>query len=150
MSNIIVSLKRLLNNMLHSEKGASDSVLITFIGIATGVVLMFVVPIMFVSGQNTDIAQNVAESATAEFGYKIATASKIKVADFEEYEKNLLSTGNTFEITIEVQHLDENFGAKNGEGSQDLIGENQRYSTFYSNITEDIELNKRRQCNNYI
>ena len=144
MSNIIVSLKKLLNNMLHDEKGAYDSVVATWIGITTGVVLMFVVPIMFVAGQNTDIAQNVAESATAEFGYKIVTASKIKVTDFEEYEQKLLSTGNTFEITIEVQHLDENFGAKNGVASQDLIGENQRYSTFYSNITEDIELNKRR------
>lgn len=137
-------IKKLFNNILHNQKGAADSILITFIGIGIGVVIMFVFPLMAVSERNDDIAQNLAQTATAEFGNKIAISGKIMPSDYYEYEQELFSTGNTFEITIEVQHLDENFGKKNSTTSGDLIGENERYSTFYSNgiPEEGIELKK--------
>ena len=137
MANIIMSMKKIFRNMLHNQKGASDSILITIIGIAVGATVMFVFPLMAVSERNDDIAQSLAQTATAEFGDKIAISGVINPSDYNEYEQKLLSTGNTFEITIEVQHLDENFGKKNSATSGDLIGENQRYSTFYSNGIPD-------------
>lgn len=130
MSNVIISIKAILNKMLHNEKGASDSILISFIGIGIGVGLMFIVPLMSVSERNDDIAQSVAQVATAEFGDKIAVSGTIKPLDYEEYEQKLIATGNTYEIEIEIQHLDENFGKKNSTTSVEMIGENQRYSTF--------------------
>ena len=62
----------------------------------------------------------------------------LTVVSQEEYEQKLLSTGNTFDVEIEVQHLDENFGKKNSLTSGDLIGENERYSTFTTDILDNM------------
>jgi len=129
---------------LHNQKGAADSIFITIIGIVIGAILMFVVPLMSVAERNDDIAQSLAQTATAEFGNKIAISGVINASDYYEYEQKLLSAGNIYEITIEIQHLDENFGKKQSTTSGDLVGENQRYSTFYSNgiPEEGIKLKK--------
>lgn len=46
----------------------------------------------------------------------------------------LAATGNTYDVEIEVQHLDENPGKKATSTSGSLIGENVYYSTFTTEI----------------
>lgn len=96
--------------------------------------LLFVVPLISISERNDDIAQSVVQTATAEFVDKISVSGLIKPNDYEEYEQKLAATGNTYEIEMEVQVLDENPGKKQGVTSPDLIGENVRYSTFTTEI----------------
>lgn len=50
----------------------------------------------------------------------------------------LAATGNTYDVEIEVQHLDENPGKKSTTTSGDLIGENISYSTFTSEILDKM------------
>lgn len=113
--------------------------LITIIAIFLAATLMFIVPLMSVTERNDDIAQSVVQTATSEFVDTISNAGAIKLSDYEAYTQKLASTGNTFDIEIEVQHLDENPGKKSTSTSGDLIGENVRYSTFTSEIMEKID-----------
>ena len=113
-----------------------DNTLMTIIGLFLVATLMFIVPLMAVTERNDDIAQGVVQTAVSEFTDTVSNAGKIKAIDYETLEQRLSSTGNTFEIVIEVQHIDENPGKKSAITSGDLIGENIRYSTFTSEVLD--------------
>ncbi len=115
----------------------SDS-LITIIAIFLAAVLMFIFPLMSVSERNDDIAQSVVQTATSEFVDTISTVGAIKPSDYEAYTQKLAATGNTYDIEIEVQKLDENVGKKQATTTSDMIGENIRYSTFTSDILNSM------------
>jgi len=121
---------------LNNQKGAMESTLMTIVGLFLVATLMFIVPLMAVSERNNDIAQATAQTAVADFVNNAANAGAIRPSEYEALVAELNSTGNTFEITIEVQHLDENFGKKNNTTSGNLVGENQRYSTFTTEILD--------------
>lgn len=109
--------------------------LITIIAIFLLAVLMFVVPLMSISERNDDISQSVVQTATSEFVGKVSITGLIKPrSDYEAYLAKLSATGNTYEIEIEVQHIDENPGKKSATTSGSLAGENVRYSTFTTEI----------------
>lgn len=115
----------------------SDSLML-IIGIFVAVILMFIFPLMSLSERTDDISQTVVQTATSEFVDKISIAGKIKPSDYEAYASTIGATGNTYEIEIEVQHLDENPGKKSTTTSGDLVGENVRYSTFTSEILGEM------------
>lgn len=115
-----------------------DNTLMTIIGLFLAATLMFVVPLMAMSERNDDISQTVIQTAVSNFVDTVSNAGAIKPSDYEELNTKLASTGNTFEITIEIQHLDENPGKKGTSTSGDLIGENLRYSTFTSETLEHM------------
>lgn len=112
--------------------------LITIIAIFLAAVLMFVFPLMAVSSNQEDVAQLAVTQATQEFVNKVATKGKITQADYDAYVQVLGATGNTYDIKMEVQHLDENPGKKTTATSADLIGENVRYSTFTDDILKSF------------
>ena len=124
----------------------SDSFM-TIIGIIIAVILMFVWPLLAMSEKTDDISQTVVQSATSEFVDKVSISGKIKRSDYDAFIQKITATGNTFDVEIEVQHLDENPGKKSVVTSGSLIGENLRYSTFTAEIedvlkNEDYLLNK--------
>lgn len=111
----------------------SDTLMI-IIAIFLAAILMFIFPLMAVSERNDDIAQSVVQTATSAFVDSVSTKGKIEPSEYEALEQKLAATGNTYEIELEVQHLDENPGKKQATTSGDLIGENVRYSTFTTEI----------------
>ncbi len=115
--------------------------LITIIAIFLAAVLMFVFPLMSITERNDDIAQSLVQTATSEFVDTISNSGAIKASDYEAYLGKLASTGNTYDVEIEVQHLDENPGKKSTSTSGDLIGENVRYSSFTTEVLEGIYSN---------
>lgn len=110
--------------------------LITIIAIFLAAVLMFIFPLLSLSERNDDIAQSVVQSATAELVEQIVADGKISTSKYEEFIEKISATGNSFDVDIEVQHLDENAGKKPSMTSGDLIGENMRYSTYTSEILD--------------
>lgn len=108
--------------------------LITIIAIFLAAVLMFVFPLMAVSNNQEDVTQLAVTEATQEFVNKAATKGKITQEDYDAYVQTLGATGNTYDIKLEVQHLDENPGKKTSTTSVDMIGENVRYSSFTDEI----------------
>ena len=112
--------------------------LITIVAIFLAAILMFIFPLMSVSERNDDIAQSAVQAATSDFAEKIATRGKITPSDYEEFLANIGSTGNTYDVEIEVQKLDENLGKKSSQAAANLIGENSRYKIFTSDILEHM------------
>lgn len=115
----------------------SDTLMVV-IGIFVAVILMFIFPLMSLSERTDDISQTVVQTAASEFVDKVSVAGKIKPSDYEAFAQTIGATGNTYEIGIEVQHLDENPGKKAVTTSGDLVGENVRYSTFTTEILDKM------------
>lgn len=111
--------------------------MVTIIAIFLAAVLMFILPLMSVSERGEDVSQLAVQTATQEFVDKVATKGVITKEDYDAYVQALGITGNTYDIEIEVQHLDGNPGKK--ATIADLIGENLRYSEFTSTILRFIE-----------
>lgn len=112
--------------------------LITIIAIFLAAVLMFIFPLMSVSERNDDIAQTVVQTATSEFTSKISTQGVITVADYENFMNRLAATGNTYDVEIEVQKLDESYGKKSSIVESSSIGENARYSIFTGDVLNNV------------
>ena len=112
--------------------------LITIIAIFLAAILMFIFPLMSISERSDDISQTVVQTATSEFVDQISISGLIRPSDYEVYAQKIGATGNTYDIEIEVQHLDENPGKKAVTTSGDLIGENVRYSTFTTEILDKM------------
>ena len=116
----------------------SDTLMVV-IGIFLAVILMFIFPLMSMSERHDDISQSAVQTATSEFVDKISVKGKITPEDYDQYFGSINAmSGAPYEVEIEVQHLDENPGKKASTTSPDLIGENLRYSTYTSEITDTM------------
>ena len=112
--------------------------LTVIIAIVLAAILMFIVPLMSISERNDDITQLAVQTATSEFVETAATKGKITENDYSAFVQTLAATGNTYDIEMEAQIIDENFGKKQASTSGDLIGENSYYSVYTSTIEDKL------------
>ncbi|MCL2354360.1 MAG: hypothetical protein FWC68_00415, partial [Oscillospiraceae bacterium] len=82
--------------------------LITMLAILLVVLLMIIYPLLVMSENNESISQMAATTITAEFVETVTTQGVIQMSDYEGLLHRLHATGNTFDVEIEVRHLDEN------------------------------------------
>jgi len=116
----------------------SDSLMV-IISIFVAVILMFIFPLMSISDRNDDISQTMVQTQVSEFVDKISVAGKIRPSDYEAFAAAInAANGAPYDIEIEVQHLDDNLQAKVATVSKNLLGENARYSTFTSEIEDEM------------
>lgn len=115
--------------------------LMTVIAIFTATMVMFVFPLMWTANSQEDISQTTVQTLVSNFVNTVATKGKITKIDYEEFIKKLDATGNTFDVEIEVQILDDNPGKKVSKTNKNLIGENIYYSVFTSTILKDYVYN---------
>lgn len=113
--------------------------LITVIAIALAAVLMFVFPLMTMADRTDDVSQLTVETATTEFVDEARTTGKITDDNYNKFLENIGSTGNTYDVEMEIQVLDENPGKKTTQTNIDKIGENVYYSVYTSQILEVLE-----------
>lgn len=113
--------------------------LITIIAIALAAVLMFVFPLMTMSDRTDDVAQLAVESATTDFVDEVATSGKITLANLNELEQTITSTGNTYDVDMVLEVKDANLGKKASQAQKDKIGENASYSVHTTQIEEVLE-----------
>ena len=97
--------------------------LITVIAIVLAAVLMFVFPLMTMSDRTDDVSQLAVETAMDKYSNFVETIS---------------ATGNTYEVQMEVQVLDENPGKKTTQAESTKIGENVYYTMYTSQILDTI------------
>ena len=113
--------------------------LITVIAIGLAAVLMFVFPLMTMSDRTDDVSQLTVQTATTEFVDNIRSTGKIMPDSYSSFIQTITSTGNSYDVEIEVQVLDENPGKKTSQTERDKIGENVYYSIYTSQILDVIE-----------
>ncbi|MBQ2938373.1 MAG: hypothetical protein IJE05_05830 [Clostridia bacterium] len=112
-----------------------EDTLISVIAIALAVILMFVFPLMTMSDRADDVAQLTVEVATTEFVDEIRTTGKITPDEYSKFLENIGSTGNTYNIEMEIKIQDENPDRKITMVSRgEQIGENAYYSIYTSQI----------------
>ena len=82
--------------------------LMSIIGIFFAVILMFIFPTLEMANKSDELSQTVAQVAVTDFVNKVASKGKITELDYNELEQKLYATGNSYDIQIEVQILDDN------------------------------------------
>lgn len=115
--------------------------LITVIAIALAAILMFIFPLMTMADRTDDVSQLSVETATTDFVDKIRATGKITQANYNKFVETITSTGNTYDIEMEVQVKDENLAKKKAQSQTDKIGENVYYSVYTSQIQEEMDAN---------
>ena len=117
-----------------------DSI-ITIVAIFLAAILMFIFPLMSLSERSDDIAQLSVQTTTAEFVDNIRATGKLTLDDYDKFLNPLTATGNSFDVDIQIQKLDENPGVKVTQGQKDKIGENIYYSVYTSQIMDELNAN---------
>lgn len=112
--------------------------LITIIAIFLAAILMFVFPLLSVSERTDDISQLAVQTATSEFVNNARTTGKITLDEYSAFVQTLSATGNSYDIEMEVKHLDENIGKKSEWTNKQVIGENVYYSVYTTQIEDHL------------
>jgi len=113
--------------------------LITIIAIFLAAILMFVFPLMTMSDRTDDVSQLVVETATTEFVDNVRSTGKLTLADYDAYVQEISATGNSYDIDMTVQILDENPGIKTTQAEITKIGENVYYNLYTTQIEEQLK-----------
>lgn len=113
------------------------------VAIFLAAIMMFVFPMMAMSERNDDVAELNVQAAIAEFVNTARNTGKITIAAYDKLVADLYATGNTYDIAIEIQVLDENPSKKQTTlmGNETKMGENISYSIYTSQIMEELDEN---------
>lgn len=117
--------------------------LITIVAIFLAAVLMFVFPLMSMAERTDDVSSLAVQTATTEFVDKVRTTGKLTLDDYDKYIATLSSTGNSFDVEVELQSLDENPGVKTTQAEMTKIGENLYYNYYTSQVEEALSENEK-------
>ena len=112
--------------------------LITVVAIFLAAILMFIFPLMSLAERTDDISSLAVQTATTEFVDGIRTTGKMTLDDYESYLGELTSTGNTFDVEMLIQQLDENPGVKTTQAEATKIGENLYYNIYTTQIMNQL------------
>ena len=115
----------------------SDTV-VTVLAIFLAAILMFIFPLMSTSDRTDDITTQAVESATTDFVDEIRSTGKITQDSYDNFVQTISSTGNSYDVEMEVQVLDDNPGKKVTEAEYTKVGENYYYSEYTTQILDEI------------
>ena len=84
----------------------------TIIAIIVAGILLFIFPLLAVSERNNDIAQTIAKKAVADFVSEVSTTGSVTLEQYNKLLSSLNTTGNTYNVAMEVKKVDANIGKK--------------------------------------
>ena len=109
---------------------------ITVVAIVLAALLMFIFPLMSVSERTDDISQLAVQTATTDFVDKVRTEGKLTADSYQDFIDTITSTGNTYNVAMELQILDENPSVKTTQAEKTKIWENVYYTLYTSQIDD--------------
>lgn len=113
--------------------------LITVVAIFLAAILMFIFPLMSLAERTDDISNLAVQTATTEFVNRITTTGKMTLEDYDAYLSDISSTGNSFDVEILIQQLDENPGVKTTQAEATKIGENLYYNIYTTQVLDELD-----------
>lgn len=119
-----------------------EDTLVEITGIAIAAILMFIFPLITMADRTDDVSQLTVEIATTEFVDEIRTTGKITPNAYSRFLTNIGSTGNAYNVEMEVRVLDENPKRKNIQNNTTGTRENVYYSVYNSQIETALEANR--------
>lgn len=111
----------------------------TIIALFVASVLLFVAPLVTLTDRNDNVVQENVKLIVEEFVTDIKNTGKITMAKYQDFENRLAATGNSYNIEMEIQILDENPGKKLTQANYTKIGENVYYSEYTTQILEKLD-----------
>ena len=111
----------------------------TIIAIFLAAILIGIFPMMAIADRNDDISQLAVQSSVSDFIDTVKKTGRITKDNYDTLKMNLYATGNTYDIGMEVQVLDENPSKKTTQSEKTVIGENIYYSVYTSQIEKELE-----------
>lgn len=111
----------------------------SIVGIVLAVVLLFIFPLMEFAGKNDEIAQTVAQTAVSDFVTTVTSTGEITEFEYNKLIQKLYSTGNSYDIQIEAQILDDNPRRATVTSSEDLMGDLKYYSVYTNTILASVQ-----------
>ena len=110
----------------------------TIIAIFVAAVLLFVVPLVTLTERNDNVVQENVKVIVEEFVTDIKNTGQLTIEKYQDFENRLSATGNTYDIEIELQILDENPGKKTMQANYTKIGENVYYSEYTTQVLDKL------------
>ena len=111
---------------------------ITVITVMLAAILLFIFPMMTLADRTDDISQIAVQTATVEFVDGARKTGKITLNEYDKFIQTIESTGNTYDIEMVLQRLDENPSKKTAQASETVIGENTYYSIYTTQIQDEL------------
>lgn len=121
---------------------------LSVIGIMIASIIMFIVPLLLIADRSDDISQLVVQTAASEFVDEVIKSGKITKDNYQRFVSSLQSSGNTYDIDIEVKILDESTSKMVTDSNPQSIGNNTYYSIFTSQIEDKIRISSTNVNNN--
>ena len=122
--------------------------MISIIAIIVSSIIMFFSPLILIADRSDDISQLLAQTATSEFVNEVVTSGKITTENYQRFVSSLQSSGNTYEIDMEVKILDDTTSKLVTQANPSKIGNNSYYSLFTSQIEDKIGISSQNTTNN--
>lgn len=116
----------------------SDSVM-TIVAIFLAAILMFIFPLMSTADRSDDISQQAIQTATTDFVDDIRSTGRITRDNYDSFFQTISATGNSFDVEMQVEVLDENSNKKTTQTSPTKVGENYSYSVYTSQIIDELD-----------
>ena len=113
--------------------------IVTIVAIFLAAILIGIFPLMSIAERNDDISQLSIQTSISEFVDKVRKTGKITQTDYDALVAALYATGNTYDITVEIQILDENPSKKTTQTDETKIGENVYYSVYTTQIESELK-----------
>lgn len=113
----------------------SDTFITIIVIVVVGLV-MFAFPLITTANQNDKITQTAVQALVSNFVNTAAKEGKITTDNYDSFIQKLYATGNTYDVELEVQVLDDNPGKKGN--NIDTIGENISYSVYTNTIQNEL------------
>lgn len=114
----------------------SDSA-VTIVAIFLAAILMFVFPLMTMADKTDEVTSLAVQTATTEFTNQVRTKGSLSQEDYDNFILTLAATGNSYEVEVVIQKLDEN-PAKKTSGSTTTIGDNVYYTMYTTQVLDSI------------
>ncbi len=115
--------------------------LTTIVAIFLAAILIGIFPMMSIAERNDDISQLSINTSISEFVDTVRKTGRITTETYDALILDLYATGNTYDIAMEAQILDENPSKKTTQADETKIGENIYYSVYTSQIEKALEEN---------
>lgn len=132
-----------------------EDILMSIIGIMAAAIILFIFPLMLVSESADDIAQITAQTVTNNFVDEVIKSGKITTKEYANLKNMLATTGNSYDVDIEVEILDYNTAQRyttdpeHTENAFDSGNKNTYYSIYTSQIEERLRKSDLEDDNEY-
>ena len=102
----------------------ADSGASTVAALCVAGVLLFGVPLVTLTNRIDNVRQENSKLLVEEFVTEVTNTGKLTKTNYEEFVNKLDATGKTYDIEMEIWHIDENPGKKTSQVQYTKIGEN--------------------------